>query len=343
MKRKEWADDFLKLYKENSKHPYIIRILALAKIQEGWALVHVARMVNKSQPTIREWIRRYEGGGLEHLFRIEKGRGPKARLASTAQVKEAIQDLNNKRNGGRNTAKDIQRMIKETFNVELSQRGVYHLLDRLKFSWITARSIHPQAKQEEQEKFKKTFTVRVRKVLPKGVHMKKIDIWFEDEMRVGQQGSLTRIWAEKGTRPRVVRQKQFISEYIFGAVCPVNRHAVGLVLPVNTGACLQLLLNEISQETKPGRIAVTVLDGAGSHRNQALAIPSNVCLLLLPPYSPELNPVEQIWAYLRDQFLSNRVFESLEHIIDACCEAWNAFANNKSLIASLTTRTWANI
>lgn len=171
--------------------------------------------------------------------------------------------------------------------------------------------------------------------------MKKVDIWFEDESRVGQQGSLTRIWAEKGTRPRVPRQQQFLYEYIFGAVCPKREIAVGLVLPCANAEGMQLLLNEISAETPPGRIAVIIMDGAGWHHFKGLVIPENIRILFLPAYSPELNPVEQIWQYLKDKFLANRVFVSLEEILDECCAAWNAFANNPSLISSLTTRSWA--
>lgn len=170
--------------------------------------------------------------------------------------------------------------------------------------------------------------------------MTKVDLWFEDETRVGQQGSLTRIWAEKGTRPRIPRQQQFLYEYIFGAVCPRRQKAVGLVLPYACTESLQLLLTEISKETPSDRIAVIIMDGAGWHHAHALKIPQNIRFLFLPPYSPELNPVEQIWQYLKDKFLANRVFDSLEDIVDACCEAWNAFANNPALITSLTTRDW---
>lgn len=173
--------------------------------------------------------------------------------------------------------------------------------------------------------------------------MTKVDLWFEDETRVGQQGSLTRIWAEKGTRPRIPRQQQFLYEYIFGAVCPHQQKAIGLVLPHACTESLQLLLNEMSKETLPGRIAIIIMDGAGWHHANALLIPDNIRFLFLPPYSPELNPVEQIWQYLKDKFLANRVFDSLEDITDACCEAWNAFANNPALITSLTSRNWINI
>ena len=83
-----------------------------------------------------------------------------------------------------------------------------------------------------------------------------------------------------------------------------------------------------------------LLDGAGWHKPPALAIPQNISLLILPPYSPELNPVENVWAYLRGNKLAISVFDTYEDIVEACCEAWNFFANDKDRVASITTRKW---
>lgn len=173
--------------------------------------------------------------------------------------------------------------------------------------------------------------------------MNKVDLWVQDESRVGQQGSLTRVWAEKGTRPRIPRQQQFLYEYIYGAVCTKRQKAIGLVLPYADREGVQLLLNEIALETPSDRMAIVIMDGAGWHHCKELAIPNTVRLLFLPPYSPELNPIEQVWQYLKDKFLANRTFDSLDNILDACCEAWNAFANNPSLISTLTTRDWITL
>ena len=86
---------------------------------------------------------------------------------------------------------------------------------------------------------------------------------------------------------------------------------------------------------------MVILDRAGWHRSHGLVIPANVTLLELPPYSPELNPVERIWHYLRSHWLANSVFPSLAAIMDACETAWNRFANNHDLVRSLCAVTWA--
>jgi transposase len=171
--------------------------------------------------------------------------------------------------------------------------------------------------------------------------MDQVDIWFQDETRVGQQGSLTRIWAPKGTRPRVVRQQQFLYTYIFGAVCPSQGTCAGLILPHANGEGLELHLKEISYHVPEGRHAVVILDQAGWHKAQALKVPSNLSLLHLPPYAPELNPQENVWQYLKESALANRVFASSEHLIQACVQAWNLLT--PQLITSIASRNWAQI
>lgn len=143
--------------------------------------------------------------------------------------------------------------------------------------------------------------------MPEHAAGKPIEIWFTDEARVGQQGTLTRIWARRGTRPRAPRDRRYAWTYLFGAVCPERAVGAGLVLPFANTEAMCLHLQEISRHITPGAHAVLVLDGAGWHGLAALGeVPRNLTLLPLPPYSPELNPVENVWQYLRQNQLSLR-------------------------------------
>ena len=171
--------------------------------------------------------------------------------------------------------------------------------------------------------------------------MGSIDVCFQDESRVGQQGSQTRIWAPTGTRPRVLKQQQFLNSYIFGAVCPRQKTCAALVVPLVNHQALEMHLKELSTQVPEERHALVLMDRAGWHCAKDLTLPKNVSILHLPPYSPELNPQEQVWQYLNDRYLSNRVFKNLEEITDACCNAWNEFASEAERIASLTQREWA--
>ncbi len=174
--------------------------------------------------------------------------------------------------------------------------------------------------------------------MPDSVVVDQVDIWFQDETRVGQQGSVTRLWAEKGTRPRAIRQQQFEYSYIFGAACPAT--AVGLVLPCINRAAMEAHVNAIAEQVPDGRHAVLIVDGAAWH-SEKLNQPK-VTLLRLPPYSPELNPMEQVWLWLKQKWLSNRAYEDYNAIVDACCEAWNQFANNSQLVSRICHREWAH-
>ena len=102
-------------------------------------------------------------------------------------------------------------------------------------------------------------------------------------------------------------------------------------------------LAEIARTVEPGAHAVLVLDGAGWHSSKNLAVPDNISLLSLPPYSPELNPVENVWQFLRANWLAISVFDDYPAIVDACCLAWNRFADDPKTVTSITDRQWAQV
>lgn len=118
---------------------------------------------------------------------------------------------------------------------------------------------------------------------------------------------------------------------------------MGLVLPFVSTEAMNAHLAEISRNVAVGTHAVLILDGAGWHGANALVVPDNLSLLTLPPYSPELNPVENIWQYLRANWLAISVFDSYNAIVDACCAAWNRFANDPKTVTSITSRAWAQV
>lgn len=168
-----------------------------------------------------------------------------------------------------------------------------------------------------------------------------MEVWFQDEARIGQQGTLTRIWAERGSRPRAPRDTRYEWAYIFGAVCPGQAKTAALVMPYANTFAMNAHLAEISKVVAQGAHAVLVMDGAGWHGSAALRVPHNITILTLPPYAPELNPVENIWAYLRSNKLAISVFDSYDDIVERCCKAWNFFANDPDRIRSIADRHYA--
>ena len=150
--------------------------------------------------------------------------------------------------------------------------------------------------------------------------------------------SLLRVWAKRGTRPRAPRDTRYQWAYIFGAVCPERGAAAGLVMPFADTEAMNAHLAEIARAVAPGAHAVLVLDGAGWHGGGRLGVPANISLVLLPPYSPELNPVENVWQYLRANWLAISVFDDYDAIVDACCAAWNRFARQPAVFTSTASR-----
>ena len=179
--------------------------------------------------------------------------------------------------------------------------------------------------------------------IPETAQGRPLEIWFQDEARVGQQGTLTRIWARRGTRPRAPRDTRYQWAYLFGAVCPARGTAAGLVLPFVNTAAMNAHLAEIARTVAPGAHAILIHDGAGWHGSAALVVPDNLSLLTLPPYNPELNLVENVWQYLRANWLAISVFDNYDAIVDACCTAWNRFANDPNTVTSITSRNWAKV
>ena len=171
-----------------------------------------------------------------------------------------------------------------------------------------------------------------------------VEVWFQDEARVGQKGSLSYVWAPVGSRPAMVRDNRHDAVYIFGAICPERGVGAAIITPAANMECMNFHLAEISAQVAPGSIAAVICDGAGWHqRGGEIKLPDNIVLLPLPPYAPELNSMENVWDYLRANKLSACVWDSYDEILAACADAWNWLVNDPARIRSIGTRDWATV
>ena len=178
--------------------------------------------------------------------------------------------------------------------------------------------------------------------MPASAADKPIEIWFQDEARVGQKGSLEYIWAPVGSRPHMLRDNRHDSAYLFGAICHARKVGAAIVMPSVNAEAMGEHLKAISNQVAPGAHAVVVCDGAGWHQTgKRLRVPDNITLLALPPYAPELNPMENIWDYLRGNKLSRLLWNSYEAIVTACCEAWLFLLGDPQRIDTIAHRSWA--
>lgn len=162
---------------------------------------------------------------------------------------------------------------------------------------------------------------------------------FQDEARFGRINDPRRCWAPRGFRPEVGRQIVREYTYAFGAVSPHDGTLDTLVLPVVTAEAMTIFLAEVAQRHQEEFILM-FLDGAGWHRAKRLVIPENMRLEALPPYSPQLNPMEHLWEELREKWFANEVFDSLNSVEDRLVEALVALEGNQNLVASTTGFDW---
>ena len=150
------------------------------------------------------------------------------------------------------------------------------------------------------------------------------------------------LWAPIGSRPAAVRDNRHNSVYLFGAICPARGVGAAIIMPAANTEAMNAHLKEISTQVQPGAHAVVICDGAGWHqRGNKLKVPVNITLLSLPPYSPELNSMENVWYYLRSNKLSLSVWDSYEAIVAACKKAWDFLIGDPDRIKSIGSRTWA--
>lgn len=160
---------------------------------------------------------------------------------------------------------------------------------------------------------------------------------FQDEAGFGRINKPKYCWAKKGIRPLVPSHHIREYRYAYGAVEPTTGEGFFLVLPYCNTDCMKVFLKELSESYKEDYI-ILVCDGAMWHKSKGLDIPDNIEITFIPPYTPEMNPIEQIWKEIRTRGFKNEVFGTLAKVIDRLCETINTIT--PETIMSITKRDW---
>jgi len=145
-----------------------------------------------------------------------------------------------------------------------------------------------------------------------------VPIYSFDESRFGTKSQLGHGWFSKGTRPRVKVKLGFKSFYVYSAVHSNNGDSFSLIMPSVNTECMNVFLENLALKLK-GRKIFLLMDGAAWHKSKALTVPDNIQIILLPPYSPELNPVERLWRYIKNSVIKNKIYSSLDQLEEALC------------------------
>jgi len=332
--------------------PQARRLLALAAIYDGATRTEAARIGGVTRQIVRDWVVKFNAHGPDGLIdRKAPGQPSKLTDAHRAAHRAALVarvdagPIPAVHGVVRWRLIDLIQWLWEEFRISIAKQTLSRELRALNYRKLSARPRHHAKSEVAIAAFKKTSPPKCPAqvaAIAQAVGGKPLEIWFADEARVGQKNTITRRWAKRGTRPSAPKDQRTASAYIFGAICPAAGKGAGLVLPRCTTAGMNLHLKEIAQAVAPEAHAPVLVDRAGWHQSKRLVVPANITLVPLPAKAPELNPVENIWQFLRDNWLSNRIFTSYQDILAHCCAAWNKLTDQPWLIMSIGLRDWAH-
>lgn len=303
---------------------------------EGWTAPAVAMAVGLTRRICQRWVRRYNDEGLAGL---DDRRGRIPGLPLTPEEQEQVRQRLDAGPTSKDEVcslrgKDVQRILAQEFNLLRSLPGVYHLLHRLGYSYLRPRPRHRKADPEKQAAFLSAWPDRMRAIVA-AQPTKRLRVYFQDESRFGQQGTTTNVWAKKGSRPTAIRQTEYEYLWVLGVVCPETGHAEGLLSPQLNTKIVNEFLAQFARTIPADEHAVMLWDGAGFHSSKQLRVPDNVTVVTLPAYSPELNPIENLWHYLKSHYWSNRAYDDYDALEQAVVDAWEKAVLDSELMKTV--------
>ena len=315
------------------------RLRAVELAIAGQPTLAIMRMVGRSRGFVQRWCYVYRDRGLEAVAaKSPPGRPTRLPTEQHEAFKRRILTGPTEADGVCTLrGRDCIAILEAEFGVQYSLSGVYELLHRLNLAVLVPRPQHRRNDPEAMRQWAQHAPLFIREVQQKYPDQ-RIAVWFQDEARIGQQGTLTRVGAERGSRPRAVRQTEYKWGYIFGAVDPLTGQSSALIAPTVNTDLMSHHLRMIAQEAGDDVHVVLVLDGAGWHKAKNLRVPESMTLHFLPPYSPELMPMERVWQWMRQHDLSNRIFENEVAIDHACKESWNKLTPER--LKTITETNW---
>jgi transposase len=313
------------------------RLLAVKLAAKGQhTSAEVAELCGVARTWLFDWLKRVRTGGLEAL--LERGqRGPKkgtlrgvdAEVATALKAKLERHELT--------SAEQARRWLKQEHGVDRPYVTVWNWLKKWDGVLRVPRPSHSKKNPDAAAAFKGSVAEKLEALgLAAGSRVK---VWFMDEARFGLHTELRRVWTRRGVRPVVSRQIKYQWDYLYGALGLVQgdthfAHLCGVGLEFD-----QAYLRDLAA-SDPQAIHVLVRDQAGFHlRDKDPRLPARVRIIDLPPYSPELNPCEQLWDVIKDQ-TSNRIYETIDHLRQALGDALHRFWDDAQAVLSLIGRSW---
>jgi len=301
----------------------------------------IAQICGCSRATIFEWLKAFRTGALEQLLARQKP-GPEAGELRGVPADVESELRQGVETGRWTTAVAVRRWLENCHGIQRPYVTVWQWLKKLGGVLRVPRSSHPKADKQAAEAFKRELGKRLAALLLP--HGSRVRIWVMDEARFGLHTDTRRVWISKGVRPSVKRQTRYQWDYLYGALEVVEGGAEFLHLPTVDLNCNLIFLEQL-RASDPEAEHVVIADQAGFHlRPGDKRLPEGVHIVPLPPYSPELNPCEQLWDVLRDgEGYANKLFKSIDQLRAALLPGVRLFLEEPARVLSLIGRPWLHL
>lgn len=314
-------------------------------IGEKWTIKEAAVVVGLNYNYALDIVKDYNARGKEAVTNRHKGRKPgekRTALLKQAELAELKERLKTPPpDGGIWTGPKVAHWIAQKTGREKvwPQRG-WDYLKKFRYSLKVPRPRHQKGDCEQQEQFKQQLPERVKEI-QRQYPTAKIEVWSFDEHRLGLKPILRRVWTPIGERPIATVYHRYEWLYLYSYVHPQSGQSEWFIIPTVNVQWFNLVLKSFAQAVGAGRekIVLLVLDRAGWHTSEKVVLPEGIILEPLPPYSPELQPAERLWA-LADEPLVNKSFATLDDLETVLAQRCQILAQMQSQIQALTTYHW---
>jgi transposase len=285
-------------------------------------------IITSSTKSIHSWVKNFFQHGIVGLIdKQRQGRPSRFSDDEILLLKEAIEIKNHQDSEDKVVhAEDLNKIIEDLKIKPYSKSGIYKFAEKNGIRKVKPRPVHIKNDPEIMISWENEFEKDIEKIKEEKKE-EEVLVYFQDESRFGQKTISTGIWHLAGSRPEYKNENGFLNTWIFGAINIDTGDRFGLILPTLNSDNMQIFIDGFSKRLEKNRHAIMVLDGSRAHKNNKIIVPKNITLYFLPPYSPQLNPIEQIWLYLKKRYLSFKKYSLYEDLCAAGSTAWNKLSD----------------
>lgn len=311
--------------KATRSHKYFIRLQAMRLLILGHPLATVAQLVVRTERTVRHWIALWNRGGLDALLPQPVPGRPRALSQAQQDNIVALLEHPDQRGESHWTARKIHGYITREWSLQLG----YSTLTRAFRRWGFRLKVPRPWPVEQDEEAREAFRTELAQLLEN--HDR--EVWFCDETGVLGDPRPRRRWMRKGDRGKVPFSGQHLRSNVVGAVHPQSGEFFALIVSHMDSDMFQVFLDQLAKETS-GRSIILVLDNATWHKRKTLKW-HHIQPQFLPPYSPDLNPIERLWLVMKARFFSDWIAKQRHQLDDRLQDALRSFIFNQPEVASI--------